>query len=318
LPSGPRIAQLDIPQVIRRSILRAEDNTILIGGEPQGRVSFVAVIAPEIARTESGIHVSSTRDEITKALGPPVDDPERVHDPRLLVPTGLRNARFVMDGDRSTAIVVVAGESDQRTPVTRDAGVPDICPRPTPDPDKSHAFGACLTASGNLVQYDADSILVAGEGDKPLAAHVPGLVFAAPLRNPLDSKDEVVAIARADESSSKTWSLYVFRIEAGRLVRVGEPAALYTLTSSNARWIGADLHELDLLVEVTSHPDSIEVGGLLTSTISASGKLRDIATVLPTVVPRRRAKSAPSEATDAGTSDAAPVNETGSERHARP
>src|SRR5262249_36196587 len=85
LASGPRSALFDIPGVVHRNLIRAEDNTILIGGEQASTASFVAVVGADVAFfTESGVHVGSTRDELIDALGPPIDDPGRARDPRLL------------------------------------------------------------------------------------------------------------------------------------------------------------------------------------------------------------------------------------------
>ena len=106
LPSGPRIAQFNIPGIVHRDLLRAEDDAILIGGEPQGRASFVAVVGGDVARTESGIHVGSTRNELVGALGLPVDDPERASDPRVVRPSNMKNLRAVIKDDRIVALVV--------------------------------------------------------------------------------------------------------------------------------------------------------------------------------------------------------------------
>src|SRR5439155_5632276 len=129
LPSGPRIATIEIPGVVHRSILHAEDDTIVIGGEPAvGKASFVAVIGSEVARTESGVHVGSTRAELVHALGAPAEDPERARDPRLIVPTGMRNARVVLEGDRVAALVIAADEG-ARAGATSDAAESDLLPR---------------------------------------------------------------------------------------------------------------------------------------------------------------------------------------------
>ncbi len=110
LPSGPRIAQFDIPNVVHRSVLRAEDDAILIGGEPQGKATFVAVVGGEVARTESGIHVGSTRDELVRSLGAPVDELDRAWDPHVVVPSDMRELHVVLDGERVIGLVVTATE----------------------------------------------------------------------------------------------------------------------------------------------------------------------------------------------------------------
>ncbi len=291
LPSGPRIKLFDIQGVVTRQILPAEDGGILIGYEPHGRASFVAVVGSEVARTETGIHVGSTRDELEHLLGPFVTDPTRARDPRLVVAAGLHGARFVLDGDRIAAIVV----ADDAPAVATDAS--DACVRPTATDDPKK-FGACL-ATGELVSIDGDDLAIRGPDDRAIAQQrIPGLVWAAALRTDGDGHDELVAIARTDDREQRSWTLTAFRLDGGKLVRSLETAPLYQLTAANARWIGAELRDVDLYLELISRPDAIEVGGLLTT--RAGDKLRDVVVVSPTSVARHRAKSAAGEAVDAG------------------
>ncbi|MBV8760780.1 MAG: hypothetical protein JO257_26035 [Deltaproteobacteria bacterium] len=307
LPGGPRIVQFNLPGIVHRDVLRAEDDAILIGGEPQGKASFVAVVRDEIARTESNLHVGSTRDDVTRTLGAPVDDPDRARDPRVIVPSGMRNLHVVIEGDQVVALVVTEGAAHGAAP--GDAGSND-CQRPAPDPEKPHSFGACMSGGGELVSYEGDELsITAKDGHIATPPRMAGLQFAVALRG-ADGKDEVVEVARTDEASSRTWSLAAFRMEGLRLVRSVEPTAIYQLTAGNARWIGADLHDLDLYLELASRPDAIEVGGLLTT--RAGDKIRDIVVISPASVARRRAKSLPAEAADAGVSDA--IGENGSDR----
>ena len=298
LASGPRIALFEIPGVVHRNVIRAEDDSILIGGEQASTASFVAVVGDEVARTESGIHVGSTRDELIAALGPPVDEPERARDPRLVVPSSVPNLRAVFAGDRVTAIVVATGAAAPRR-------VTD-CQRPAAT---ETAIGACLTPTGELIERGTDDITVRGaDGEHALAPplRLPGLVFAAPLRSAAEARDELAVITRTDESASRTWWLALYRFDGVRLVRTVEASPLYQLSSTNARWIGADLHDIELYLELTSGPDSIEVGGLLTTLSSSrtTTKIRDVVVISPASVPRRRPKSWPAEPSDAAVSGA--------------
>ena len=63
------------------------------------------------------------------------------------------------------------------------------------------------------------------------------------------------------------------------------------------RWIGAELRDVELYLELASK-DSIEVGGLLTT--RPNGKLRDVVVISPVVIARGHGKSATSEPGDAG------------------
>jgi hypothetical protein len=135
---------------------------------------------------------------------------------------------------------------------------------------------------------------------------VPNLVFAAPLRNVSDGRDELVAITRSEDAQVRTWSIVVFRFEGKRQDRIIDPTPLYQLTSAQTRWIGADLRDIDLYLELTSRSNGIEVGGVLTPRAPQSQKIRDVLVISPMTVPRRStppSKPTASDAVDAGTSD---------------
>jgi len=300
LPSGPRIAVFEIPGLLHRSLIRAEDNTVLIGGEPASTATFVAVTGPEVARTESGIHVGSTKAEVVKALGPLIAELDVAHDPRIVVPSALRNARIVLHEDRVAAIVVGADSGTPARNAPPRESSPPTCTRPAPT---ERGVGACLTGSGELVEVIENEVTVrAVESGRAIAAfRVPyQVVFAAPLRAP-DGRDELIVITHASEEQQRRWSLISYRFDTGKIVK-SEPAPLYQLTSSNARWIGADLDEVELYLELSSHPDSVEVGGLLT-TRPAQGPWRDVVVISPVSVPRKSGKSVPPEGVDAGITD---------------
>jgi hypothetical protein len=280
LPSGPRITQFTLPGVIQRDILRAEDDKILIGTEPQGTAKFVSVVRSDIARTEAGVHVGSSRAELERALGAPLEEPDRAHDPRIVIPSNLRNARVLLDGDdRITAFVIT-------TEAERDKD------------DKLEPRDYDVKKSGEVLT------LVSRETEKPFASMPPiaGLVFGAALRNRSDGKDDIIAVSSNGDGQTQTWSVAGYRLHEGKWQRVIEPQTVYTLTASNARWIGAELRDLDLILELSSKTDSIEVGGLLTT--RKGDNLRDIVVISPVPVPRRRAKPPAHEPLDAGTSDA--------------
>jgi len=295
LASGPRIALFDIPGVVHRDVIHAEDDTILVGGEQASTASFVAVVGSEVARTESGIHVGSTRDELITALGPPIDDPERARDPRLLVPSTLPNLRAVLEAGHVAAIVVASAVAAAPPRHATD------CERP-PSTDK--AIGACMTGAGELLEVGSDDVVIrSADGERSLAAppKLPGLVFAAPLRNASEGRDELVVIMRVDEAAARSWWIAAYRFEGARLVRAVDATQLYQLSTANARWIGSDLRDVELYLELTSRPDGIEIGGLLTTRSSSrtATKIRDVVVISPAQVPRRRGKPTSAEASDA-------------------
>jgi hypothetical protein len=121
-------------------------------------------------------------------------------------------------------------------------------------------------------------------------------VFAAPLRN--GDRDDLVVIARTEDPQQRSWLIVAFRLEGGKLARAIEPATLYQLTSANVRWIGAELRDVELYLELSGRDGAIEVGGLLTTRVG--DHLRDVLALSPVSISRRSGKFAFGEASDAG------------------
>jgi hypothetical protein len=295
-PKLARLEPFDIHNpsgtVVHSHIIHAEEETVLIGGEPGGTANFVAVIDPNVARTESGFHVGSSRDELTKALGAPITQIDRALDPRLVAPTEMRNARAIIDGDRVVAFALTSEPIPERGPS-------DDCPRPATTDGR---IGVCFGAPF-IVDVDGDDIIVHAPAseltDKPIAkVTVPGRVFAAALRNPGDNRDELVVIARIDDTAAKTWTLTAYQLEKTKLKQVIDSTQLYQLTSANARWIGAELKDVDVYLELVSRTEAIEVGGLLTT--RSADKIKNVVALSPTSVQHRHGKPVASEGGDAG------------------
>lgn len=290
LPSGPRIALFEIPGILHRSLIRAEDDTVLVGGEPGGVATFVAVVGSEVARTESGIHVGSTREDLVRVLGPAVVEPERARDPRLYVPESLPSARCVLEAGAIAAIVIAGPVPLPRRglPPVLDAGAAEPgCTRPAA---RDQAFGACLSPAGELVTVGATEITLRGaETERPLpTVRLPSpIVFAAAVRT--DGRDELAVVTRTEEGGGKTWWLAMYRLAGPRMVPSLEPARLYTLSPANAAWIGSELGDIELYLELTAGPDAIEVGGLLTTRGAGQGPppWRDVVVISPVMIPRR-------------------------------
>jgi hypothetical protein len=304
IPSGGRNAQVDIPGVVHLSVLHAEEDAILIGGEPLGRATFVAVVGSQIARTETGVQVGSTRDELIRALGQPTVELDRARDRHVIVPSNLRELRAVMDdGDRVVGLVVAGSE-----PPSKPEGGGG-CVRPTGDDKK---VGACVTGAPEFASLENDWLVIhAAEGDKILdKVKLPNAIFLGPVRAS-DGRDELIAVITTEDAQARTWRLVAFRWDTNHLVPVAD-APVYTLTATNARWIGSSLHDLDLALEVVNRGDTFEVGGLLTR--RSGDKLRDLLVLSPVQVPRKRPKSVVPDATPATAGDAG-VSAAGSGVH---
>lgn len=298
--SGPLNLRFEVANVLKSGLARTEEGGLLIGSDLPASsgttISFLAVIGAKVGTLASGLRVGSTRDEVIKA-GVVTGDVDRALDPRLVVPAGATNARIVID-DKKVAAIVLAGEP--REPV-RDAD----CTRPA---NTETAFGMCMI-TGELVERDGDDLILRSADQEKVLARtlVPGLVWAGPLRNAAEGRDELIAIWRAetrsDELTTRTWNIIGFRYENGQLRRTAVDATpLYQLSATHARWIGAELKDLDLYLELKSQPETIEVGGLLTTT--RNGRIHDAVVISPVTVARKHSKTATPEAVDAGIPDA--------------
>jgi hypothetical protein len=298
LPSGPRIMRFEIPGVVRTSVFRAEeDQSVIIGGETASTVTFVAVVGgAEIARTEkSNVHVGSSVTDLERALGPFVDDPDRARDPRMLIPSQARNLRAVIADDRIAAIVVTNDATNPRTLAETS------CSRPEPqESGGKRTFPACLTQAGEIVEVDGEEVIVrptSGDG-KIASLKIPNLVFAEPLRHLGEGRDEIVAVTSIEDDQERSWSVVAYRLEGTRFVRSLDSEVVYAMSNARTRWIGAELRDVQLFLEMTSQSDGIEVGGLLTT--QSGNKIRDVAVISPIHVGRKEAlKPGKSNSSDA-------------------
>jgi pimeloyl-ACP methyl ester carboxylesterase len=107
--------------------------------------------------------------------------------------------------------------------------------------------------------------------------------------------------APPSDDDAKRWTLQAYRLDGARLVRTIDAMPLYQLSSATARWIGAELRDVDLYLELTTRTEGIEVGGLLTTRASsrAPAKIRDVVVISTIPVPHRRGKPSVIEHGDA-------------------
>lgn len=343
----PRMALLDVPGLVKQNVIRAEDDGVLVSGAVLGDATVIAVVSKDVARTDSGIAVGSTREDVVRELGV-ASDPMVARDPRLLVPLRMPAARLVMQDDRVEAFLLRAGSgglppqeigaanSPLATPsASRLPGAAGAHPA-TPSPDKLHPHpagknelrgklakndpkllrdaktgapvrcpaakpaeteagpwqAACLSAAGEIVRISGDDISVrSGDGKERVIAQLKarGLAFAAPLRSGQrpEDRDELVVVTRQlrPDEQERTWTVALYHLEAGRLVRVAEQV-VYRLSAEGARWIGVSLDEVDLYLELTSREDVVAAGGFLLTKVT--GKIRDVVSLREEEIGRRR------------------------------
>jgi len=318
LPSGPRMALLQIPGVLDYTIVR--DEGLLVGGERQGPATFIAIVRQNIARTEDGVAVTSSAAALEKAVGPALASPSVARDPALWVGTKLPNAHFVMGEGRVIGVLLTGAGAASTTPARPapadgDAGVaspPLRCERSATARDFAGAatgvsFAPACLGGADGVGRAGEMIIVAAKaaGDararRVTATEIRGLRWVAPVEADR-GRDEIVAVAETKDDDVRVFTVIALRLEGGKLVRVAE-SEVYRLDEQRAAWIGATLDELALHLEVRVDGDELVTGGVLVHE-GRSGS-RELAPLLPVTIRRRgRGGEADKPRTDADTADA--------------
>jgi hypothetical protein len=331
LPSGPRIAVLDVRGLVHCSVVRAEDDGVLVAGETGGAVTFVAVVHAEIARTERGAKVGMARGELAAAVGEAFSDRRWARDPRVYVGRGLPGVRFLLTDDRVAAVMVTRPEAGEVEPAPSvDAGAPtaprSVCTPPAvaaalavagaggPDGVSAAPVAWCPDDATAITAVVADPAitLVVGADDKPrriAAIDAPGVVFAGPVAAD-DHRDDLAVVSDRVIGDSRVVSVAIYRWDAGKLIRVADEP-VYQLNAAGARWIGARIEDLDLVLELEAQGDDVRVTGALISHPAGGQPIHDVAPLVPVNVSRRRhvvGEGVPSDGGvgDGGVGDAGP------------
>ena len=302
LPSGPRMALLQIAGVLDYTVVR--DEGLLVGGERQGAASFIAVVRQEIARTEDGVGVGATVSALEAGVGPALMSPGIARDPSLWVGARLPGARFVVNGGKVTGVLLTSpAELPSATaapPVQIVDPAAGVAAPPRCDRTAAAAIDFAGVAAG--VRFvpaclgGADGVGNAGEtvvvASRPAqdtrarrvaATEIRGLRWAAPIE--LDrGRDEIVAVAESRDDDVRVFTVIALRLEGTRLVRVAE-SEVYRLDEQRAAWIGASLGELSLHLEIKTDGDELVVGGVLAH--GGPTGVRELAPLLPVTVRRR-------------------------------
>jgi hypothetical protein len=341
LPHGPRVELLEIEGVVGYSVVRAEENRLLIGVGSSGRVSFISVLQPDIAKTDGGLGVGASVDDLLAQLGPATRSPGAL-DPRILELDGLPNARIVVDRGRATAIVVGPGGAGSAPPVPPAAGEPppdagaaaadppraaddstSTCARAaellhdaplaaaTPTERTQEPIFGCFTgASPEVALIGRDEIAVyGGEPDKLrriMGESLNGLVFAGAVDVDGDGRHEIVATSERRTGDALAVRVHVLRGEGGRLQAVVNDE-VYRITSGTAAWVGAKLKDVDFLVRADPRQGGLEVRGLYLHRVG--GAVQTVAPLSPRIIAvrgRKRPPVVPAPATPAPATPAAP------------
>lgn len=340
LPNGPRVERFESDSLFDYRLMRTDNDALLLGVGRRNLVTFISVLDPDIARTESGIGVGAGVMELVGALGV-VRIPEGTgRDPRIVTFTALPDTRFIVE-ESTVVAAVVMGPSDsnkkrEQGEVTEegpDEVADSSCGSQALRERKSEilrvaGFGSeptsmiwtCLTdASGEVVVRSGEflKIIDSPSPEAPLRVvakgRVPGLDFVAALKTGGD-RAELYGVATKQDSIARDVVVTRFKVGSGRILPVWSRSA-FKLNASAANWLGTKLDQTDFLVELRARDRLVQVGGIFVQRVG--GKLRNVVP-LNTVelvdgregrkaVPDSEAPGQGAEASDAGPSKSSPT-----------
>jgi len=282
VPRGPRIELMTIEGVAEFDLVRAEDDGLLIGRDrslagDRTRVAFVAALAPEVAKTATGIGVGAKEEELAEALSGPVTPPNRTTDPRVREFASLPGVRFILVAGRVSAVIVAPRPHDREPerPASTECRGGEVfggdldalasAARLESADDAAFSFGCFSGDAPEALVVGDDRVTVVG-GDPDKLRRIAGgeakeLRYAAPIDVDGDGRDEVVLVFFQKREKSRVARVELARVDGGKLVTLQGYDA-YEVSSSGAAWTGAHVEEVDLLVEVSSDGKALSMGGL--------------------------------------------------------
>jgi hypothetical protein len=319
LPEGPHLELLQVGKVAEWRLARAEGGALVVGADASNEVTFVSVLAPEVAKTSSGVGVGATGAQLIAALGSVRERPG-IRDRRIFEMASLPGVHFLTDApiDAPADVARVVGVSvvrgDAREPAEAEASP---CAAPAvPRADVLAAARAraatpgataepmvrwgCVTnaAPEAVVIAGGELIIVGGEPGKlrRLGALAVGPVdFAGTIDVDGDRRDEIVFGAQHRGESEHSVELHVLRWEGGRLVELLAERP-YVIGEAVAAAAGVKPAEVDLAIEVRASRGTLVVGGFFLA--RRGDKLHELAPLLPVTL--RLESRRPGAAADAG------------------
>jgi hypothetical protein len=308
LPNGPRVERFESDGLFDYRLMRTDNDALLLGVGRGNLVTFISVLDPDIARTESGIGVGAGVSELIGALGAVRTPKFAGSDPRIVKFAALPDTRFVVEKGTVVAAIVMgplrpAAPTDEvvvdttgpasvetpEDPPERDCVSPEFRDRKSDiltvadfGTNPSSLLWTCLgDASGEAVVRSGEwlKIIDSPAPDAPLRVvakiRVPGLKFAATLKTG-GPRAELYTVSSKRDSKQHDVVVTRYKVGNGRILPVWSRSA-FKLNSSAASWLGASLTETDFLVELRGRDRVLEVGGFFMQ--RSGGKLRNVVPV---------------------------------------
>jgi hypothetical protein len=344
----PRVVLFELDGVVDYSLVKAEADALIIGVDRRVGMVYVAILDAEIARHETGVGVGTSVSELDAKLGKPLRFDDRVFDPRIRVYAKLPNGRFVVEDDKVVGVLVGiadlprkvpaapsrrGGQKAKREPVKKPALRPlpckphgakraDLIRAARIEGDSVRVEDGCFGAenASAVVSGDDQVSLVVVDSKKKARrlAHlsVPGLIYAATIDADEDKRHEIAIVSKRKSPTSTVFRVELVRIEGGKPVR-GNAINAYRVSRTQAKWIGAELDKIELLIELSARSGMLHIGGLYLQ--RGQRRLSNLSVLLPKrLVARRRPKRPASGTKDAGTDATSEPRDAGVRRKTGP
>ena len=159
-------------------------------------------------------------------------------------------------------------------------------------------FSGLAPAVPEALVYTADRVVAVGStaGSEPvavrrLAVHLAaGIAFAAPLDLDADGRSEVAVVKQREAQGERRVEVEILRLDGGRFVPVAA-AEVYQLSERNTAWVGAQLSEIEILVELQAVAGDVVVSGLYVH--HGQTGLDTVAPLVSTIIEVRRKRPGP-------------------------